>query len=744
MTEGESTWREGAAGQPVAAVNVAALLTHVDAVVVGVDVDGRVTFLSPSARAVLGHEPALSVGRSVLDFMHPDEMHRFGEYVGYATRGSGPSAQPTVQILHADGSWVTMTLDLMAGSEIAPFGAVIGTLKTIGETAPAERELRARLAREDRLVRLASTFLGLDLASFDGGVQEALAQLGGLPGVDRCTVMRVRDGRVVKTHQWCSPRAKPSARDEVPLEWLEGRFGPAWRDDLYFEPADHLSTSDIAGLREMDDDGIRSTLAVPMLHDGRFAGFVAFGSTEVARLRGSEFLSLLRSAAGLLGEAFARHDAELELAHRARTDLLTQIDSRWAFLDAVTEGLAHLGDGTVGSLALLLIDLDRFKLVNDSLGHLTGDLVLAAAAQRLSAAVQPGERLGRLGGDEIVLLLQGEAPESFRERVSQIMAVFRDPFLVGDRDCTLTASGGLVVAYPGARPEELLSQADAAMFRAKELGRDRVETYDRALADLLSRRYRLESALRRAVRHGDLELHYQPELHLPSRSIHGVEALVRWNHPDEGLLSAAEFVPIAEDSGLIVELGRWVFTEACRQLAAWQAAGRWPLMRVNVSAKQLNHPDVVDELMAVIERSGADPGFLCLELTETAVMADADLSMEVLGKLASLGLHLAIDDFGTGYSSLSYLKRLSMHVLKIDRSFVDGLGRSNDDVAIVAAIISLAHTLGLTVTAEGIESTDQLQVLMELGCEYGQGWLFARAMPAAEVTALLDAEAPFG
>jgi len=743
MTEGRSTGGEAPTGAPVDAHSVAALLTHVDAVVVGVDLHGRVTFLSPSARTVLGHEPALSVGRSVLDFMHPEEVHRFEEFFGYATDGLGSSAQPTVQVRHADGSWVPMTLDVVAGPEVAPFGAVIGTLKTIGAAAPAELELRARLAREDRLVRLASTFLGLDLASFDQGVQEALAQLGGLPGVDRCTVMRLRDGRVVKTHQWCGRRAKPSARHEVPLEWLEGRFGPAWRDDLYFETADHLDDSDIVGLQEMDDDGIRSTLAVPMLHDGRFAGFVAFGSVETGRLRGSEFLSLLRSAAGLLGEALARHDAELELAHRARTDLLTQIDSRWAFLDAVTDGLERLASGEVGALALLLLDLDRFKLVNDSLGHLTGDLVLAAAAHRLRDATLPTERLGRLGGDEIVLLLEAETPEGFRQRANQVMAVFDEPFLLGDRECALTASGGLAVAYPGAGPEELLSQADAAMFRAKDLGRDRVETYDRALADLLSRRFRLESALRQAVRNGDLELHYQPELHLPTRSIHGVEALVRWNHPDEGLLSAAEFVPIAEDSGLIVELGRWVFAEACRQLAEWQAAGRWPLMRVNVSAKQLNHPDVVDDLVAMIEASGADPGFLCLELTETAVMADADLSLEVLGKLAGLGLQLAIDDFGTGYSSLSYLKRLSMHVLKIDRSFVDGLGRSSDDVAIVAAIISLAQTLGLTVTAEGIESKAQLRVLMELGCEYGQGWLFAKAMPATEVTALLDAAAPF-
>jgi PAS domain S-box-containing protein len=272
-------------------------------VVVGVDLHGRVTFLSPSARTVLGHEPALSVGRSVLDFMHPEEVHRFEEFFGYATDGLGSSAQPTVQVRHADGSWVPMTLDVMAGPEVAPFGAVIGTLKTIGAAAPAELELRARLAREDRLVRLASTFLGLDLASFDQGVQEALAQLGGLPGVDRCTVMRLRDGRVVKTHQWCGRRAKPSARHEVPLEWLEGRFGPAWRDDLYFETADHLDDSDIVGLQEMDDDGIRSTLAVPCCTTAAAASWPSAASRPAGC--GSEVPVLLRSAAGLLGEALA-------------------------------------------------------------------------------------------------------------------------------------------------------------------------------------------------------------------------------------------------------------------------------------------------------------------------------------------------------------------------------------------------------------------------------------------------------
>ena len=744
MSDGTTNPRPRRPTTSVDAASIGALLTHVEAVVVGVDENGTVTFLSPSARSVLGHEPAVAVGRSLLEFMHPDEIYRFEEFFGFATEGQRSSSQPTVKIRHIDGTWVDMTLDITVGPDVEPFGALIATLKSTVDATPAEMELRARLTREDRLVRLASAILGLDLASFDEGVNEALSQLGGLPGVDRCTVMRVRGDHCVKTHQWCSRRVRPSTRDQVPIDWLEGTFGPEWRDDLYFETAEQMHRTDIVGVQEMDDDGIRSSVAVPMLHDGKFSGFVAFGSKEVGPLRGSEVLSLLRSAASLLGEALARHDAELELAHRARTDLLTDIDSRWAFLDAVSDGLQRLGCGAIGGLALLLIDLDRFKLVNDSLGHLTGDQVLAGVAARLRHFSRPGERLGRLGGDEIVILLEGERPDSFRDRVPELMAVFDTPIEIDDRQCTITGSGGVAIAQPGDRPEELLSRADAAMFRAKDLGRDRVEMYDTALADLLTRRYRLEATLRQAVRDGELELYYQPELHFPTRSIHGVEALVRWNHPVDGLLSAAEFIPIAEESGLIVELGTWVFAEACRQLAAWQGSGHWPLVRVNVSAKQLNHPDVVDDLLGLIHSSGVDPSFLCVELTETAVMADPDLSLEVLGKLAGLGIQLAIDDFGTGYSSLSYLKRLSMHVLKIDRSFVDGLGRSADDMAIVAAIISLANTLGLTVTAEGIEDPAQLDALTELGCEYGQGWLFARAMPANQVTDLLGTEAPFG
>lgn len=748
MTDSAAT--EDAAHSTVPPVSLAALLAHVEAVVVAIDLDGAITFLSPAARAVLGYEPSMARGRQVTDFMHPDEEHRFVEFFDYAMAGTGLSTQPTVRVRHSDGSWIPMTLDLWAGPEVAPFGAVIATLKPVGEVTAAELELRVRLASEDRLVRLASTFLGLDLDGFDLGVNNALAQLGGLPGVDRCTVMRRRGDVVVKTHQWCSHRARPSNRDEVPMAWLEGRFGPDWNSELYFEVADHLGIVDIEGLREMDDDGIRSTLSVPIRHDDGFAGFVAFSSSEVGRLRSSEFLSLLRTAAGLLGEAFARHDAEVELARRARTDVLTGLDNRWAFIEAVAGALEQLGDtgddddSPRPHMGLLLLDLDRFKVVNDSLGHVTGDHLLAAVAERLHEQIRPDEHMGRMGGDEVMLLLRASDPADIGARADQMLWAFDEPFALPSGDVSLTASGGLVIAHPGDSPEELLSRADAAMFRAKETGRARLEVFDDALRSELSRRFRLEGELRQARSRGEMELHFQPELHLPTRTIHGVEALVRWNHPVEGRLSAAEFIPIAEESGLIVDLGRWVFATACQQLADWQERGWRPVMRVNLSARQLNHPDVVEDITLAIRSSGADPSLICLELTETAVMADADRSLEVLGKLAGLGLHLAIDDFGTGYSSLSYLKRLPMDVLKVDRSFVDGLGRSSDDEAIVTAIISLASTLGLTVTAEGIETPAQLETLLSLGCRFGQGWLFAPALSAGEVEDLLSQDQPFG
>ena len=731
--------------------NLAALLNQVDAVLLAIDERGHLQFVSPSARLVLGYEPSLLRGRPVVEFMHPDDEHIFHEQWKFALKQSGPSALPTIRVLSADSNWVSMTLDVYAGADVEPFGVLLATLKPVEGATVAVQALRERLTREDRLVTLASTFVGLAPEDFDNGVTSTLAQLGTMPGVDRCTVMWIKGDVAVRTHEWCGPNAQRSDREEIPLHWFQHLFGPDLRNEIYLdipellEPVDprRSPAADVAGadsptptdgpvtvgLGEMKRDGVRSMLGVPLLHDGALAGMVAFGSTEVGPLRNSGSLTLLRSAAALLSEAFARHDAEMRLAEQARTDLVTGLDNRWAFMEAVTSALAAPSESP-STVALLLMDLDRFKVVNDSLGHMVGDELLREIAVRLRDTVTPDERIGRLGGDELVVLLnQRDTPDTAQVRCLELMTVFDEPFRVGVHEFSVSASGGLAIASRGTTPQELLSQADAAMFRAKEMGRSRLAMFDQDLRRSLGQRLHLENEIRTAVRNNELTLHYQPELHLPTRTIHGVEALVRWNHPTRGLLTAAEFIDITEEIGLVVELGEWVLHEACRQLSEWREAGLSLVMRVNVSAKQLNHPEFIDRLIEVMETCSPEPHTLCLELTETAVMADADLSLEVLSKIAGLGIQLAIDDFGTGYSSLSYLKRLPMNVLKIDRTFVDGLSRSADDVAIVAAILSLARTLGMTVTAEGIETEDQLQSLMDLGCKFGQGWLFSKAVP---------------
>jgi EAL domain-containing protein (putative c-di-GMP-specific phosphodiesterase class I) len=343
-----------------------------------------------------------------------------------------------------------------------------------------------------------------------------------------------------------------------------------------------------------------------------------------------------------------------------------------------------------------------------------------------------------------VLLEQRGCPSSALERAHALVASLGEPIEVGAHEFTVTASGGLAVAEPGMDPEELLRRADAAMFRAKERGRRRIEVFDDELRVLVNERLRQEAELQRAVRDEQLRLHYQPEVRVSTGQIIGVEALVRWAHPTRGIVAAAEFIDIAEETGAILEIGEWAITEACLQLATWQDAGIDVVMRVNLSGRQVTQPDLVDRLVEIVSDSQIDPSRLCLEITETAIMADAELSMDVLGKLAAVGLRLAIDDFGTGYSSLEYLKRFPVHALKIDRSFIAGLATSSDDAAIVRATLSLAESMGLEVTAEGVETEQQRAGLLALGCERAQGFLFSPAVPAAEIEALVGLPLPAG
>lgn len=434
-----------------------------------------------------------------------------------------------------------------------------------------------------------------------------------------------------------------------------------------------------------------------------------------------------------------RRKHEAELKHQANHDGLTGLPNRGRFaqlLDIATirQGAYHDAQ-RARSLAVLFIDLDRFKVVNDSLGHAAGDDLLEQVARRLGAALRPDDVLGRLGGDEFTILADDIDHEDALALAERLQEQLRTPFQLAGREHLMTASVGVVSAARPEDPADLMRWADTAMYRAKQLGRNCIVVFDDVLRNEASEQLELDQMLRVALDREELEVRYQPEIDLTTGSVVGAEALVRWAHPARGLMSADEFVPLAEENGAIVPIGRWVLDRACAQAAEWTGRGLLPadfVLRVNLSARQLELPSLVDEVRTALGDSGLDPARLCLEVTETALMRDVDRALVVLTQLHDLGIRLAVDDFGTGYSSLSSLKRIPLRVLKIDRSFIDGLPDDADDRAIATTVLRLAESLGLTVTAEGVETTAQADLLRELGCPTAQGFLFAPPLTPPE------------
>ena len=420
------------------------------------------------------------------------------------------------------------------------------------------------------------------------------------------------------------------------------------------------------------------------------------------------------------------------LEYQATHDELTGLPNRRSFVTHVATELRHGLDFSV-----LILDLDRFKLVNDSLGHGAGDQLLITCADRIRLSLRPGDLVCRLGGDEFAILLRSPADAAAAAVVAdRLLRLLSEPVLIDDEEVFPSASIGIAIPESGDGVDELMRHADAAMYEAKGQGRDRWVRFDRSMRDAILERVRTETDLRRAIEHGQLEVHYQPEYMLDTHEVVGAEALVRWHHPERGLLSAGSFISLAEETGLVVELGRWVLAVATRQAAAWIAAGHDLIVRVNLSARQLR-PAIVAEVRGALTDAGLAPERLCLEVTETAIMDDVQESARMLQEFRDLGVLIAIDDFGTGFSSLAYLKRLPVDILKIDRTFVDGVGVDPDDTSIVRSIIGLARTLRLDVVAEGIEDSTQLAELVRLGCSRGQGFHLARPAPPVEVEELL-------
>ena len=517
---------------------------------------------------------------------------------------------------------------------------------------------------------------------------------------------------------------------------IRGLWGKVVKDENPVIVNDPASHPDRVGTPE-GHPPLTSFLGVPLKRGNKTIGMIGLANKESGYdAADQEDIEALSAA---FVEALSRKRAEETIKHLAYHDALTGLPNRTLFHDRLTVALAQARRNK-RMLAVMFLDLDRFKVVNDTAGHEGGDKLLLSVAGRLGGLVREGDTVARVGGDEFAILSSEIARvEDASEAAERILEGLRRPWVVQGQEFHVSTSIGIAM-YPsdGDDAESLLRNADTAMYRAKERGRDNYQLFTPAMNATIAERLVVEGSLRHGLERGEFVVHYQPQVDLRSGQVVGTEALVRWQHPDRGLVAPAEFIPVAEDTGLIVPLGEWVLRTACAQNRAWQEDGLPPLrVAVNLSARQFQQRNLVDMVAQALEDTGMDPHCLQLEITEGVAMQDVDSTIAVLRSLRAMGVEIAMDDFGTGYSSLSYLKLLPVSAVKIDGSFVRDLTIDPNDAEIAAAVISMAHNLKLNVIAEGVETEEQLALLKQRDCDEGQGYLFSRPAPAEAVEELL-------
>lgn len=527
-------------------------------------------------------------------------------------------------------------------------------------------------------------------------------------------------GRLYLSPRWREMLGIGEAADHVPPEF--------WLDRVHPEDRGHLEAE--LALHWEGKPGRFQTEFRIRHEDGSWRWFLARGlavrdeSGAVVRTAGSQT------------DVTDRKRAEEQLLHDAFHDGLTGLPNRALLVDRLTQVLHHSMRHRQDTFVLLYLDLDRFKLVNDSLGHAAGDELLLRIAERLSTVLRQEDTVARLGGDEFAIVLPNIAASEMTRVVQRVQAELARPAVIGSREIVTSASVGIVLG-PGeyGSADEVLRDADIAMYRAKVQGPGRYEVFDDALHAETLKVLEMEAALRGAVDRGEMRLQYQPIISLASERLVGFEALVRWDHPELGLLPPAAFIPLAEETGLIVGIGEWILRAAAGQASGW---GGGLAVNVNVSGRQLTHPDFVRQVGAALRESGLEPGRLQLEITESVLLRDPEAAIDVLNALRSLGVQLYLDDFGTGYSSFSYLHRFPIDAVKLDRTFIHGIDLEPRNAAIVGALMAMAQSLGLLVVAEGVERVEEVAQLRGIECPFGQGFLFSRPLEP-EQAALLAA-----
>jgi diguanylate cyclase (GGDEF)-like protein/PAS domain S-box-containing protein len=660
--------------------------------------DDVIRYANPAAGAITGYRRQELVGMPFWQPFHPD--HRSVVRDRGQARQQGQPAIPRYEarLLTKDGTdrWVdfaatTITLD---GRPAGLAAAVDITDQRLAEGAVRESDRRIR----DILENVQLIALTLD-----------------------------REGAIIFANEYLLELIGYGEEEVVGRDWFELAVPAERRPPLRQNFEGEMASGTVAPHHESD--------IVTRLGERRL---VSWNNTVLQALSGEV------SGIACLGvDVTERRRVEEQLVHDAFHDALTGLPNRALFMDRLGSALARSVRKPQYLFAVLFLDVDRFKTVNDSLGHRAGDQLLIQISRALAGVLRPGDTVARLGGDEFTILLDDLASTQDALRVAErIRESLAQPFTIGGHQVFSTVSIGIALSSPRLeQPEELLRNADTAMYHAKADGRGTYKVFDTSMHALAISQLETESDLRRAVERQGFLLHFQPIVEMATGRVTGMEALVRWEHSKRGLVSPLEFVHLAEETGLIYEIGSWALAEACRALRAWgDGVGDGFTMSVNLSTRQFNQPDLVDTVAAVLNQAGLDPGRLKLEVTESVLMSNAEAAVITMRRLHDLGVHVCIDDFGTGYSSLSYLLRLPADTLKIDRSFVVGMAEGARHAELVGTIVALGRSLGMEVVAEGVETADQRDRLLALECPFAQGFFYARPMDAERARAWLTGQ----
>ncbi len=670
-----------------------ALVQHASDIIMVIGSDGRIRYVSPAFELVLGYPTKAAVGMPGLELAESSDVERLRSILLGAGLGSASRAE--IRMRHLDGRWLWFEVTVTNLFEDPSVAGWVANLRDVTERKQAETALLD--AQEAFRHAFDDAPIGMALVDLDGRILRANRSIGELFG-------------------------RP--KDEL--------IGVAVRDVTH--PDDRESSG--GKLRQLTEGAIdRYDVEKRYVRPN---GEVVWAALSVSLVRNSEQRPAY--CIGQLEDITERKALGDRLAHEAAHDAMTGLPNRARFLDRLLIAL-QTAKRTGRRVAVLFVDLDEFKVINDGLGHAAGDQLLATIADRLRQSLRPGDVVARFGGDEFTVLCDQVADENAaRELAARLAASIAEPVPLGLGEVFITASVGIAISgKPDDTPETLLRDADTAMYRAKADGRAQTCVFREDNREFAVTQLRTGNELHRALERNEFELHYQPLMRLDGDRLIGFEALLRWRHPERGLLGPDEFIGLAEDTGLIVSIGTWVLETACAQTARWEASrsaspGADPLViNVNLSPRQLADATLPRTVADIVERTGTPASLICLEITENTLMHDTDSVLGAMHALRKQGIHFSIDDFGTGYSSLSYLKRFPVESLKIDRGFVDGLGQEAGDTSIVEAVVNLAHTLGLAAVAEGVETEGQLRVLRAIGCDLAQGYLLGRPLPPDQI-----------